>query len=298
MLKVLFLGTSGSMPTVARSLPSVLVKRDGEAILFDCGEGTQRQMMRCRTGINLSSVFISHWHADHFLGLPGLIHTMSFLNRSDKLNVYGPRWGGITNLFALINPQFQVDFVEISPGDAIELGSFSVRVFAVDHGVGACGYVFEEHERPGKFNRKKAEELGLKPGPLYKTLQNGEPVSFGDQIVMPEQVIGPKRAGRKIVYVGDTRPSDLVVQAAENADLLIHEATLAGDLDQYANAVGHSTASEAAQIARRANVVKLILTHISSRYANATPLLKEARLIFSNTLVADDLLEIEVPYRD
>ena len=298
MLKVLFLGTSGSMPTVTRSLPSVLVKRDGESILFDCGEGTQRQMMRCRTGINLSAVFISHWHADHFLGLPGLIHTMSFLNRSDKLNVYGPRWGGIANLFALINPQFQVDFVEVSPGDTIELGSFAVRVFAVDHGVGACGYVFEEQERPGKFNRTKAEELGLRPGPLYKTLQNGEPVHIGDRIIMPEQVIGPKRLGRKIVYVGDTRPSDLVVQAAENADLLIHEATLAGDLAQYGNAVAHSTASEAAQIARKASVVKLILTHISSRYANATPLLEEARLIFRNTFVADDLLEIEVPYRD
>ena len=298
MLKVLFLGTSGSMPTVARSLPSILIKRDGDAILFDCGEGTQRQMMRCRTGINLSSVFISHWHADHFLGLPGLIHTMSFLNRSDKLNVYGPRWGGLPNLFALINPQFQVDFVEVLPGDIIELGSFSVRVFAVDHGLGACGYVFEEHERPGKFDRRKAEELGLKPGPLYQTLQNGESVPVGERVVMPEQVIGPKRPGRKIVYAGDTRPSDKVVQAAENADLLIHEATLARDLDEYAKAVGHSTASEAACIARRADVVKLVLTHISSRYANASPLLEEARLIFRNTSVADDLLEIEVPYRD
>jgi len=298
MLKVLFLGTSGSMPTVARNLPSILIKRDGETILFDCGEGTQRQMMRCRTGIHLSSIFISHWHADHFLGLPGLIHTMSFLNRSDKLNVYGPRWWGIPYLLALINPQFQVDFVEVAPGDMIELGSFSMRVFAVDHGIGACGYVFEEHERPGKFDRRKAEELGLKPGPLYKTLQNGESVLIGDHLVTPEHVIGPKRPGRKIVYTGDTRPSDTVVQAAENADLLIHEATLAGDLDAYANAVGHSTASEAAQIARKADVVKLILTHISSRYSNAAPLLAEARLIFRNTYVAEDLFEIEVPYRD
>jgi len=223
---------------------------------------------------------------------------MSFLNRNDKLNVYGPRWAGVPNYFALINPQFQVDFVEVSPGDMIELGSFSVRVFAVDHGIGACGYVFEEHERPGKFDRRKAEELGLKPGPLYQTLQNGESVAIGDRVVMPEQVIGPKRPGRKIVYAGDTRPSDEVVQAARNADLLIHEATLAGDLAGYAKAVGHSTASEAAYIARKAGVVKLILTHISSRYANASPLLEEARLIFHNTFVADDLLEIEVPYRD
>ena len=201
-------------------------------------------------------------------------------------------------MFALINPQFPVDFVEVSPGDLIELGSFSIRVFSVDHGIGACGYVFEEDERPGKFDRRKAEELGLKPGPLYKNLQNGESVPVGEHVVLPEQVIGPKRPGRKIVYTGDTRASDKVVQAAESADLLIHEATLAGDLDAYANAVGHSTASGAAQIARRANVVKLVLTHISSRYSNTTPLLEEARLIFRNTLIAEDLLEITVPYRD
>jgi len=298
MLKVLFLGTSGSMPTIARSLPSILIKRDGEAILLDCGEGTQRQMMRCRTGINVSSIFISHWHADHFLGLPGLIHTMSFLNRSDKLTVYGPRWGGVANLFALVNPQFQVDFVEVSPGDVIDHPSFSIKVFGVNHGISACGYVFEEHERPGKFDREKAQELGLNPGPLYKTLQNGAPVRVGNRIVLPEHVIGPKRLGRKIVYAGDTRPTEDVVRAAENADLLIHEATLAGELKEYADNVGHSTASEAAQIARKARVVKLILTHISSRYANATPLLEEARLIFRNTSIAEDLLQVEVPYRD
>jgi ribonuclease Z len=223
---------------------------------------------------------------------------MSFQNRSDKLDVYGPRWAGIPNLFALINPQFEVGFVEVSPGDVIDLGSFFVRVFAVDHGTNSCGYVFEEHERPGKFDRKKAEELGLKPGPLYKTLQNGESVPIDGRVVTPEQVIGPLRPGRKIVYTGDTRPSDHVVRAAENADLLIHEATLANDLNEYANAVGHSTAAEAAHIARRAGVLTLILTHISSRYANATPLLEEARLLFPNTLVAEDLLELEVLYRD
>jgi ribonuclease Z len=298
MLKILFLGTSGSMPTVARSLPSILIKLEGKSILFDCGEGTQRQMMRCRTGINLSSIFITHWHADHFLGLPGLIHTMSFQNRSDQLDVYGPQWAGIPNLFALINPQFEVRFVEISPGDVIDLGAFSVRVFTVDHGANSCGYVFEERERPGKFNRQKAEELGLKPGPLYKALQDGESVAVGDRLVTPEQVIGPIRPGRKIVYTGDTRPSDDVIAAAENADVLIHEATLTQDLNEYANAVGHSTAIEAAQIACQAGARTLVLTHISSRYANAAPLLKEAQLVFPNTLVAEDLLELEVLYKD
>ncbi len=286
------------MPTVARSLPSILIKRDGEAILFDCGEGTQRQMMRCRAGINLSSVFITHWHADHFLGLPGLIHTMSFQNRSDKLVVYGPRWAGIPNLFALTKPQFEVDFVEVSPGDLIELGSFFVEVFTVDHGTNSYGYMFEERERPGKFNRETAEEFGLKPGPLYKTLQDGESVSVGGRVIAPEQVIGPTRPGRKIVYTGDTRPSDHVVRAAENADLLVHEATLATDLKEYAKTVGHSTAAEAAQVAQRAGVLTLLLTHISSRYANTTQLLEEARLIFPNTFVAEDLLELEVHYKD
>ncbi len=298
MLKILFLGTSGSMPTVARSLPAILIKRDGEAVLFDCGEGTQRQMMRCRTGFNLSSVFITHWHADHFLGLPGLIHTMSFQNRSNKLAIYGPRWAGLPNLFSLINPQFDVDFIEVSPGDLIDLGSFFVEVFAVDHGTTSFGYIFEEHERPGKFDREKAEQLGLKPGPLYKTLQNGESVSVAGRVISPEQIIGPIRPGRKIVYTGDTRPSNHVIQAAENADLLIHEATLAADLKEYAKTVGHSTAAEAAQIAQGARVLTLMLTHISSRYANTTQLLEEARLIFPDTFVAEDLLELEVLYKD
>jgi ribonuclease Z len=298
MLKILFLGTSGSMPTVARSLPAILIKRDGEAVLFDCGEGTQRQMMRCRTGFNLSSVFITHWHADHFLGLPGLIHTMSFQNRSNKLAIYGPRWAGLPNLFSLINPQFEVDFIEVSPGDLIDLGSFFVKVFAVDHGTASFGYIFEEHERPGKFDREKAEHLGLKPGPLYKTLQNGESVAVGGRVISPEQIIGPIRPGRKIVYTGDTRPSDRVIQAAENADLLIHEATLAEDLKEYAKTVGHSTAVEAAQIAQGARVLTLVLTHISSRYANTTQLLEEARPIFPDTVVAEDLLELEVLYKD
>jgi len=298
MLKVLFLGTSGSMPTVARSLPAILIKRDGESVLFDCGEGTQRQMMRCRTGFNLSSVFITHWHADHFLGLPGLIHTMSFQNRGNPLAVYGPRWAGIPNLFSLINPQFEVDFIEVSPGDLIDLGSFFVEVFAVDHGTTSFGYIFKERERPGKFNREMAEQLGLKPGPLYKTLQNGQSVSADGRVISPEQIIGPVRPGRKIVYAGDTRPSDRVIQAAENADLLIHEATLAADLKEYAKTVGHSTASEAAQIAQEAQVLTLVLTHISSRYANTSQLLEEARLLFLNTFVAEDLLELEIPYKD
>lgn len=286
------------MPTVSRSLPAILIKREGEAILFDCGEGTQRQMMRCRTGFNLSSVFITHWHADHFLGLPGLIHTMSFQNRSNKLTIYGPRWAGIPNLFSLINPQFEVDFIEVSPGDLIDLDSFFVEVVSVDHGTNSFGYIFEEQERPGKFNREKAELLGLKPGPLYKTLQNGESVSAGGRVISPEEVIGPRRPGRKIVYTGDTRPSDHVIQAAKNADLLIHEATLAADLKEYAKTVGHSTAAEAAQVAQEARVLTLVLTHISSRYANTTQLLEEARSIFPNTFVAEDLFELEVLYKD
>lgn len=286
------------MPTVTRNLPAILIKRAGNTILFDCGEGTQRQMMRCRTGINISSIFITHWHADHFLGLPGLIHTMSFQNRTDKLEVYGPRWAGIPSLFALINPRFEVDFIEVAAGDVIEKDSFFLRVFAVDHVQNACGYVFEEYERPGKFNRSKAEELGLKPGHLYKTLQKGEPVRVKDQMIAPSDVIGPPRAGRKIVYTGDTRPFEGVAEAAQHADLLVHEATLADDLAEYAKTVGHATASEAAEIALRARARVLVLTHISSRYANANLLLDQAQRVFKDTILAEDYLSIEVPYRD
>ncbi len=286
------------MPTVTRNLPAVLIKRAGDTILFDCGEGTQRQMMRCRTGINLSCIFITHWHADHFLGLPGLIHTMSFQNRTDKLEVYGPRWAGIPSLFALINPRFEVDFIEVTVGDVVEKDSFFVRVFAVDHVQNACGYTFEEYERPGKFNRRRAEELGLKPGPLYKTLQRGEPVRVEGKVIRPDDVIGPPRAGRKIVYTGDTRPFEGVTEAARHADLLIHEATLAEDLAEYAQTVGHATAREAAVIALQAQVKVLALTHISSRYANANVLLDEAQRVFKDTIVAEDYLSIDVPYGD
>ncbi len=298
MLNVLFLGTGGSMPTVARNLPAILIKRGGDAVLFDCGEGTQRQMMRCRTGINISSIFITHWHADHFLGLPGLIHTMSFQNRTDKLEVYGPRWAGVPNLFALINPRFEIDFIEVAAGDVVKKDTFFVRTFAVDHVQNSCGYSFEEYERPGKFNRSRAEALGLKPGPLYKTLQRGESVCVEDRMITPQDVIGPPRAGRKVVYTGDTRPSDEVVEAAHGADVLIHEATLADDLAEYALTVGHTTAREAAEIALRAHVKKLVLTHISSRYTNASQLVDEAQRVFKDTLVADDYLSIEVPYRE
>ena len=286
------------MPTVARSLPAILIKCAGQSILFDCGEGTQRQMMRCRTGINISSVFITHWHADHFLGLPGLIHTMSFQNRTDKLEVYGPRWAGVPSLFALINPRFEVDFIEVSSGDTIKKNSFCIRVFAVDHVPNACGYAFQEYERPGKFNRSKAEALGLQPGPQYKTLQKGKSVRVKNRVIMPTEVIGPPRAGRKIVYTGDTRPCEGVVEVAQHADMLIHEATLADDLAEYADTVGHTTASEAADIALRSQAKVLALTHISSRYANANLLLDQAQRVFKNTIIAEDYLSIEVPYTD
>lgn len=298
MLKVILLGTSGSMPTVNRSPPSILITKDRDKILLDCGEGTQRQMMRGRTGVNISSIFITHWHADHFLGLPGLIHTLSFLNREDKLEVYGPRWAGVPNLFALIRPQFDIDFIELATGDVVKNALYTVKAVDVHHTMNSFGYVFEERERPGKFNRKAAESLGLKPGPMYTKLQQGHSVVAGETVIKPEDVIGPRRSGRKIVYTGDTRPCDSIVETAKNADLLIHDSTLSDDLKEYAKEVGHSTASEAAEIAKRANVLKLVLTHISSRYTNPSPLLKSAKEIFENTILGEDLLEIDVQYKD
>ncbi len=223
---------------------------------------------------------------------------MSFQNRTDKLEVYGPRWAGVPSLFALINPRFEVDFIEVASGDAIKKNSFCVRVFSVDHVPNACGYAFQEYERPGKFNRSKAEALGLQPGPLYKTLQKGKSVRVKNRVIMPTDVIGPPRAGRKIVYTGDTRPNEGVVEAAQHADLLIHEATLADDLAEYADTVGHTTASEAAGIALRSQAKVLALTHISSRYANANLLLDQAQRVFRNTIIAEDYLSIEVPYKD
>ncbi|CAD7770242.1 Ribonuclease Z [Candidatus Methanoperedenaceae archaeon GB50] len=302
MLKIIFLGTAGSFPTPRRSPSCIFVNREGDLFLFDCGEGAQRQMMIAKCGImRISSIFITHFHADHILGIPGLIQTLSFNGREEPLTVYGPV--GVEEFVELfislgrVRLGFDLLPVEVSGGDTIAREGYSVSVFNTVHGVPSVGYALVEDERPGRFDRERAVSLGVPPGPLFRRLHRGESVEIDGRIVTSEEVVGKPRRGRKIVYTGDTRPTEETIKAALGADLLIHDASMADDLSDWARQTGHSTAGEAARVASEAGVGQLVLTHVSARYSeNTDVLLDDARRIFGNTLVAYDLMELTVPY--
>ncbi len=303
MLRVIFLGTGGTLPTINRNPSAIFVNRDGEMMLFDCGEGTQQQMMRAKTGMKLTSIFITHFHADHFLGVPGLIQTMSFNGRTEPLDIYGPRW---TKQFVRLLIElgyyklgFQITPYELEGGDVIDRGDYIIRAAATDHGVPSLGYVLEEKKRTGRFNRERAIELGIPVGPLFSKLQKGEPVTINGRVIMPSDVVGPGRPGRKLVYSGDTRPCESLAKESEGADLLIHDSTLADELHDWAIETKHTTAGEAAQLAKKARVKQLVLTHISSRYSESTDLLlRDAKNIFENVKIAQEFMEIEIPLSD
>ena len=303
MLRIIFLGTGGSLPTRNRNPSAVMVNREGELILFDCGEGAQQQMMRAKTGMmSMSSIFISHFHADHFLGIPGLIQTMSFLGRKEPLTIYGPEGTGeFTELFKALgyfNLKYEIRGMELKPGDVVEGEGYLIRALKTEHSIPSLGYALVETPRPGRFNREKAVELGVPPGPLFAKLQKGNPVEVGGRLVRPEEVMGTSRPGRTIVYTGDTRPCEAVLEASRDADLLIHDGSFADEMADWAEESMHSTAGEVAALAKEAGVRKLILTHISSRYTDdAEPILKDSKNVFENVIVAEDLMELEIPYR-
>ncbi|WP_292467581.1 ribonuclease Z [Methanolobus sp.] len=304
MLRVIFLGTGGSLPTPERNPSAVMVNREGELMLFDCGEGTQQQMMRAKTGMKaLTSIFITHFHADHILGIPGLIQTMSFHGRTEPLKIYGPHWvhefARILSALGYYKLRFEIDAIDLSPGDVIKRNDYSIVALKTEHSVPSIGYALIENERSGKFNRQKAIDLGVPPGPLFSKLHRGESVEVGGKIVHSQDVVGVGRPGRKIVYTGDTRPCKAVLEASKDADLLIHDSTLANDQQDWAIESMHSTAQEAASLAKEANVLNLVLTHISSRYSdNPAQLLEEAKNVFKKVVVAEDLMELDIPYRD
>jgi ribonuclease Z len=301
-LHVIFLGTAGSIPTPKRSLPAILIQRKGEQIMFDCGEGAQRQMTKAKAGFHKKmKIFITHMHGDHVLGLPGLMQTMALLDRERKLEIYGPP--GIkrfiegvreTVQFAL---NFPVEVYEIEKAGAIcQEVEYFVKAIWANHVIPSLAYALVEKPRPGKFYPEKAKALGIPEGPLWSKLQHGHKVKLPDgRVIKPEQVTGPPRHGRKIVYTGDTRPFKGLVRFAADADLLIHDATLDDELAERAQEDGHSTPSQAAKNAKKAKVKMLILTHISSRYDNANELLEQAHKILKNTQVAEDFMKIEIP---
>jgi ribonuclease Z len=300
-LKVIFLGTGGSIPTPQRALSAVAIRRKAELLLFDCGEGTQRQMIQAGVGFHRTTkVFVTHMHGDHVLGLPGLLQTMSLLDRTKKLQIYGPQ--GIEAFVKAINQTvrfsltFPVQVSEVESGLVCEEKEYQVYAAPSDHLDHSLAYALVEKPRPGRFNIKKAKELGVPTGPLWSKLQDGSSVKLpSGRIVKPEMVLGPPRPGRKIVYSGDTRQSENVVKLAENADLLIHEATFDDELTERAVKDGHSTPSMAAETAKKARVKQLVLTHISARYKDANLLLEQARKTFFNTELAEDFLRLELP---
>jgi ribonuclease Z len=300
-LDVVFLGTAASMPTAHRSPAALLVRRGSERLLFDCGEGTQRQLQRSTIGLpDLQEIFLTHYHADHFLGLPGMLKTFALRGRDETpLTVYGP--DGLGELFTRLRPfvgrlPYPLSLVELEPGERIERGDYVIEPFKVEHGMDAVGYALVEEERPGEFNVEAADALAVPAGPERGRLQAGEEVTLTDgRVVAPAEVLGEHRPGRKIVITGDTAPSALVVQAAQGADLLVHEASFLGEEAERAKETMHSTAVEAAKVAGLARVRLLALTHVSPRYFGPE-LEAEACDVFPDTVVPRDFDVIEVPF--
>jgi ribonuclease Z len=300
-MRITFLGTGGSVPTVQRGLSAVALRRKKELMLFDCGEGTQRQMTTARVGFHkLTKVFITHMHGDHVLGLPGLLQTMSLMGRTDELKIFGPK--GIQEFVDAFNETvrytltFTVVVTEIQQGVVCEEEEYTVTAVQSGHIDPSLAYALTEKTRPGRFYTKKAKALGVPEGELWSELQKGKAVKLTNgQVVEPEMVLGAPRAGRKVVYTGDTGPSEAVVELAKDADLLIHESTFDDELKEKALENGHSTPSMAARTAKAAKVRKLVLTHISARYKNADVLLEQAKKVFEQTEVAEDFTKLEVP---
>jgi ribonuclease Z len=297
-LAAIFLGTGGSVPSARRSTASVLIARGGDRLLFDCGEGTQRQMQRSLGLVQVDEIYLTHFHADHILGLPGLLKSYDMTDREKPLVVHGPP--GVRDLFKVLGPllgrlRFGLDLVELSPGDVVGHDDYEVQAFEAKHGVRANGYALVEDERPGRFDPAAAKAAGVAEGPDFARLQRGEAVEGSGGTVTPDQVMGPSRAGRTVVITGDTAPSPQTVAAAADAELLIHDASFAEEEVQRAAETGHSTVGQAAAVAAEAHVKLLALVHISSRY-HVGKILEEATEVFEPTVAPKDFDVIEIPF--
>ena len=303
MIRVTFLGTAASRPTVRRNVSSVAVQREGDVFLFDCGEGTQRQMMRYATGFALGEIFITHLHADHFLGITGLLRTMALQGRTDPLQIYGPPGSRATLQDAVglgvDRVSFPLTIQELEVGARVSHEEYDVVAVRVNHGTQALGYALVEHERLGRFDLDRARALGIPEGPLFGKLHQGEAVEVDGRTIEASEVVGAPRPGRVVVYTGDTRPADSVRAMAAGAALLIHEATFGEEAADRAHQTYHSTARGAAALGLEADVARLYLTHISARYSDDPAALEqEARDIYPGAVVARDGLVVEISYND
>ncbi len=307
MLRVTFIGTSSARPTVSRNTSAIAIQREGELYLFDCGEGTQRQMMRYAVGFSVKQIYLTHMHADHYLGTVGLLRTMSLQSRAEPLAIYTPA-GGERLLEEAVGLEleeltFPVEIAPLEPGESVRHGDYAISAFRVSHPGGANGYVLRVDERPGRFYPDRAQALGVPEGPLFGRLQRGETIRLEDgREVKPEEVLGPPRPGRTLVYTGDTRPCEATLQVAADCDLLIHEATFSEEEAERAQRTGHSTASQVGELAKRAGVRQLALTHLSARYSERPQVLeKEAKRACGascQVVVAHDGMTLEIPLRE
>lgn len=304
MLTVTLLGTSAAVPSVDRNVAALAMQREGETLLFDCGEGTQRQMMRYGVSFAFRDIFFTHYHADHMLGVTGLLRTLGLQDRTAPVTLYGPR--GAQRILSqavglgIERNRFDVEIVEVTAGQRLNRGDYDIVAFETDHRADTIGYALVEHVRLGRFDPDRARDLGIPEGPLWGRIHKGETIELPDgRRIEPAQLVGEPRRGRKLVYTGDTRPCGTVVEAAAGADLLVHEATFGEDERARAVETGHSTAAQAAEVARQAGARRLVLTHISPRYTRDAPeLLAEAKAVFPETIVARDGLTVEVPFID
>lgn len=303
MIRVTFLGTGASRPTIARNVSAIMVTRMADSFLFDCGEGTQRQMMRFGTGFTVDDIFVTHVHADHFLGIIGLLRTMGLQGREEPVRLWSPKGTeGVLHEAVHLGVErvpFAIEIVPLEAGDRVSRDGYRIEAFRSRHAVRSLGYALVESERLGRFHPDRAREMGVPEGPLFGRLHRGESIEVDGRIIRPEEVVGPPRPGRKVVYTGDTRPSAETVRMAASADLLIHDATFAEEELLRARSTRHSTAREAAQVALKSGARRLALTHISSRYGeDARALEREARAIFQATVVAYDGLKLDIPLAD
>lgn len=304
-LSIRLLGTSASRPTVERNVSSVAIHREGETLMFDCGEGTQRQMMRYGVSFALEDIFFTHMHADHLLGVIGLMRTMALQGRVERLRLWGPRGSSRVlkraEAFGFERMTFPVEILEVAAGERVARNGYAIVPFPVEHrGSASLGYALVEDERKGRFNPELARELGIPEGPLWGKIHRGEDVTLDDgRVIASRTLVGDKRPGRTVVITGDTRPCAATIDASKGADLLLHEATFGDEEAARAVETGHSTAREAAQVALAAGVRRLVLTHFSARYSrDASELDREAKSVFPETIIGKDGMEIEVVLRE
>jgi len=300
-MQIIFLGTSCMIPTKQRNTSAILLRYKNENILLDCGEGTQRQFMMSKYSfMRITKIFITHYHGDHFLGLSGLIQSMNLNDRENDLEIYGPP-GTIQTISTMLRlgyfgAGFKIMLHDLKDNEAVTFDKYDVKAFQVDHSVPTFGYVLQEHTRPGKFNLKKAKALGIPAGPLYRKLQSGKSIEINGKKITPDMVLGPPRCGRKIVISGDTKPCEAVIKNAKDADVLIHDACLDSSLEAKAAAYGHSTARQAAEVAKKAKAKLLFLIHHSPRYKDLSILEEEAKAVFENSVAAVDFLTYQVRF--